>query len=578
MATRSSLTMGAIMLIGNRYETRALLGEGGMGSVYRAYDRLTRQEVALKRVTTPPDTLLFNSRTDSEDLRVALAQEFRIMAGLRHPNIVSVLDYGFETDGAPYFTMTLLEGAQPFLKAAADRTLEQQVQMLIELLQALAYLHRRGVFHRDLKPSNILVDKTAAVRVLDFGLSQTQEEAANADDRIVGTPAYLAPELLEEGGGFSTASDLHAVGVIAYQMLTGKHPYEADTLPLTLSRILTHIPDLSGLPEAVQPVITRLLAKDPAHRYQSATAVIAALEGALGIDTRERAEIRESFLQASRFVGRDDELKTLRQALDQARGGQGAAWLIGGESGVGKSRLLDEIRIRAMTSGITVLQGQGVSGSGQPFQLWRDPMRRLALRSDLSLFEAGVLKEIVPDIDDLLGQTVPKAPQVDARFAVPRLVQTILEVLRRQQAPVMLILEDLQWAEESLEPLRVLNRFAHAYPWLLLGSYRSDERPTLPDDLPGMQTIMLSRLDQQAIAELSVSMIGQRGLEPKVLQFIERETEGNAFFMVEVVRALAEEAGRLSEIGSATLPARVVAGGIQRIIERRLGRVPAEYH
>src|SRR4051812_25181035 len=137
-----------------RYQQLELIGTGGMGTVFRAYDRLSQQYVALKRVSAPAEALWFNSRLEkpstagtNTSLRLALAYEFQTLASLRHPNIISVLDYGFDAQQVPYFTMELLEKAQTIREAAQDQPVEDKVRLLIEMLQALAYLHRRGILH-----------------------------------------------------------------------------------------------------------------------------------------------------------------------------------------------------------------------------------------------------------------------------------------------------------------------------------------------------------------------------------------------------------------------------------------------
>ncbi|MFN8487371.1 MAG: serine/threonine-protein kinase [Caldilineaceae bacterium] len=192
------MTQEAMPQISQRYRLLNLLGSGGMGVVYRAYDRLTGQTVALKQVQVAPQALAFASRpvtSDTTSLLLALAQEFKLLASLRHPHIISVLDYGFAADRQPYFTMELLEQPQTLLTAASGQPLSVQVELLIQSLQALAYLHRRGILHRDLKPENVLVSQ-GRVRVLDFGLSMVREQGGSGD--ISGSLLYMAPEVLLE--------------------------------------------------------------------------------------------------------------------------------------------------------------------------------------------------------------------------------------------------------------------------------------------------------------------------------------------------------------------------------------------
>jgi serine/threonine protein kinase len=581
-------------LISNRYHLRRMLGTGGMGVVHAAADRLTGQIVALKQVSQDvwdmADSHLGDAHTPP-NITLQLAREFQTLASLRHPNIISVLDYGFDPDehGRPqlYYTMELLENAKTILEAGNRLSLSGKLALLIQLLQAITYLHRRGVLHRDLKPENVLVDASGRLKVLDFGLALLRD-APGQDEGLSGTLAYMAPELLT-GGRASEASDLYAVGVIAFQLLTGQHPFgspdggmnklmraamkgEINLMPLTQMRLpIPPSADAPTLPE----MMLRLLNPDAAQRGSSAYQIIRDL---YRVESRELpAEdpaIRDSFLNAARFVGREPQFAQLKAALDKALDGSGSAWLIGGESGIGKSRLLDELRTHALTSGAQVLYGSAVEGGGLPFQVWRDPLRRLALSVALSDAEAGILKEIVPDIADLLDRPIPDAPDMEARDARQRLLRTIAGVLRKQRRPLVLLLEDLHWARESIDVLRAALPLTHDMPLLIIGSYRDDETPDLPARLPEMGVIKLERLSAAAVASLTASMLGESSKTEQIVGLLQSQTEGNAYFIVEIMRSLAEDAGSLAEIGSKTLPREVFAGGIEQVLRRRLRRVP----
>ncbi len=559
--------------LNNRYILHEALGQGAMGVVYRATDRLTSETVAVKQVTVARENLVFASRSDAEsadEIKLALAREFQTLASLRHPNIISVLDYGFDSLHQPFFTMTYLPEAQDIIKAGESLDETGRVNLLVQVLQALTYLHRRGILHRDLKPANLLVTQSG-VRVLDFGLSVSREQARGRS----GTLAYMAPETLQKGLAFE-ASDLYAVGVIAYQMFSGELPFQANDI----LGILTRSPDSSKIlasPKLVS-VILRLLEKSPSHRYTSAFEAMQAFTTAANCPPpAEDPAIRESFLQAARFVGRDTELEQLLNAFEQAANRHGSLWLIGGESGVGKSRLLRELRIRALVRGARVLQGQAVAGHGQPYQIWQEPLRHRALLGEMSDLEARVLKPILPDLENLLDRKIPDAPELEAQDAARRLALIIAEAIRRgaeMAPPLVLILEDLHWELERLDTLAALGRVVSESPILVVATYRSEEVPDLPERLPDAQSLLLHRFDPASIAELSASMLGESGIRPQVLNLLQEETEGNVFFLVETVRALAEEAGGLQSVGGATLPQSVFAGGVRRIILRRLERVP----
>lgn len=545
-------------LIGSRYEVVDTLGEGGMGVVYLAHDKLRNYRVALKQVLLSDDAQ-----------RLAITREFRTLSTLRHPNIVSVIEYGSH-EGQPYFTMEYLPNSQPF-----DKAVNQNIDLFIQMLQALGYLHRRGILHRDLKPANVLVTANSVVKVLDFGLAGNTGGKGGAPEGAVGTITYMSPELFQEEPP-SVGSDLWAVGVMLCQALTGHHPFDSSSPTNLLISLFNDEADLSGMDEEISEVVARLLSKDTATRYTNALDVIRDLCNAAGIELAPESKAhRESFLQAAAFVGRDYEYQCLADALKTAANGTSQLWLIGGEAGAGKSRLLDEVRTRALVDGFVVLQGQGVERGGLPYQVWRDPARKLVLGTPMSDLTASVLKELVPDIGHLLGREIHDIPTLDAKAHRDRLMAAILERLKAPSSPVLMILEDLHWANEGLDLLKMLLPTLQGMPVIVVGSYRNDEKPTLPDAFPTANLLTLERLTLEAVAALSTSMIGAENATPELVERLTRETEGNALFMVEVVRALAEEAGSLQDISRKSLPDRILAGGMIAVLRRRLARVPA---
>ena len=631
------MTETEIRSLGKRYELLQQLGRGGMGIVYRALDRLTNQYVALKYVL-PPSTAGESEHLSSAPMtdlptasvvsagtvvslsdgssafsethahRLALAQEFRTLASLRHPNIISVLDYGFDERQQPFFTMELLEHPQAISEAGQNQPLSVQAGMFAQLLRALSYLHRRGILHRDLKPSNVFVVE-GAVKVLDFGIAVHRTQVGN----LAGTLEYMAPELLL-GQPASVASDMYAVGVIMYQMLSGQSPYTRESITRMLSgklgtADLTLPPHVLAMLESaglsardtdqmddwnpgediaqeedaltlqgpLAPIIIKLLSRQPGDRYQDAIAALRDLGTAIGEPIAlETASTRDSFLQASQFVGREAEMERLSSALSRSTTGEGSGWLLGGESGVGKSRLLDEIRTLALVRGALVMRGQAVSAGSAAYQVWRDVLRLLCLHIHLEDLEASVLKPLVPNLERLRGRPVPDAPELDAQATQQRLMNVVSAAFARLKEPVVLILEDLHWSgPESIALLQRIIENIGKRPWLVIGSYRDDEMPGLTGQLSAMQLLRLQRFGRTGITALCEAMLGDAGRQPKLAKLIEHETEGNVFFIIEVMRALAEESGMLSEVGRGALPHSVFAGGIKAVIQRRLTRVPA---
>ncbi|MCU0497131.1 MAG: AAA family ATPase [Anaerolineae bacterium] len=559
--------------IGKRYRLEHLIGMGGMGAVYRAVDRLTGKVVALKRVTMNELHLEPSASGAQTDVRVALTQEFKLIASLRHPNVITVLDYGFDQNREPYYTMEYLAGADTLLEASRPQNIVQRVHLLVQTLQALTYLHRRGILHRDLKPANVLVYE-GQVKVLDFGLSMMRDrvdrsQRSEESDPAVGTLGYMPPEVLL-GDPPREAADLYAVGIMAYEIFAGRHPFHIEDVGLLINDILHTAPDVYQLDISLPlaQVIQRLLMKNPQDRYQNAREVIADLSASVETPIHIETEAtRESFLQAARFVGRDHELDQLTHALKVTTTGQGSLWLIGGESGVGKSRLTDELRTRALVQGALVMQGQSENATGIPYQMWRSVIQWLMLLRDLSADEINVIHNLT------LEQT-PTSP-LDPATAQARFLRILKESLASLDQPVLFLVEDLHWAgSESIALLVQLEKMLSTLPLLIVVSYRDDERPDIPQLFPSVPVMKLTRLSERGIAELSQAMLGEVGRQAHVVDLLKRETEGNIFFIIEVIRALADEAGDLEQIGLMTLPEHVFSGGIKRIVQHRLKHIP----
>jgi len=270
------------------YEVKALLGAGGMGQVWRAHDTRLERDVALK--VLPAETL------GDESARARLVREARLASKLNHPHICTIYEVG-EPDpstgsGQAYIAMELVEG-QPLSARVADGALpvEQVLQYGQQMANALAHAHGRGVVHRDFKSANVVVTPDGQVKVLDFGLAKrmTGEELADATavtrhsltapGVVAGTLAYMAPEQLQ-GQAADARSDIWALGVVLYELATGKRPFQGQTgFDLTAAILREPLPALSSsVPAPLAGVIERCLAKEPGARYQQGSEVRAALE------------------------------------------------------------------------------------------------------------------------------------------------------------------------------------------------------------------------------------------------------------------------------------------------------------
>jgi formylglycine-generating enzyme required for sulfatase activity len=260
-----------------RYQIKGKLGRGGMAIVYHAYDPRFNRSVALKIL---PREFLFE-----HTFRARFDREARAIAALEHWAIVPVYDYG-EEDDQPFLVMRYMPGGSLIERVAGGRLpLGEVIPIIDRIAAALDFAHRKDVIHRDVKPANILFDEEDNAYLSDFGIARLTESTMGlTGSGFVGTPTYVAPEMVRKGG-ITPLVDVYALGVTLYQVLAGKPPFEGDTpMGTALAHATEPIPYIGDccpeLPDAVQAVIEGALAKDPADRYPSAGALAAGLREA----------------------------------------------------------------------------------------------------------------------------------------------------------------------------------------------------------------------------------------------------------------------------------------------------------
>ena len=258
------------------YEVKSELGRGGMATVYRAYDPRFEREVAVKVL---PQELLHSD----PQFRLRFEREAKIIAQLEHSAIVPVYDVG-ESEGQPYFVMRYMNGGSLSERIKAGVfTIDEAIQILGAIAPALDEAHSKGIVHRDIKPSNILFDKRGNPYISDFGIAKlTQAQAGNVTgSAIIGTPAYMAPEQAQ-GTDVDGRADIYALGIILFELLTGKQPYEADTpMAVAIKHITDPVPRIRQtnpkLPEGMDTIIQKAMAKNKTDRFSTAAEMTDAL-------------------------------------------------------------------------------------------------------------------------------------------------------------------------------------------------------------------------------------------------------------------------------------------------------------
>ena len=267
-------------LVEGRYRLGDVLGEGGMGVVYRAFDERLERAVAVKVLAT--------TQADAPEARARFLREARRTAQLRHPNLVEVFDVGETEAGEPFFVMELMTGEllSAFAKTHGALHPTTFTRIAQQICEGVAVAHAAGVVHRDLKPANVMIVDGTRIKVLDFGIykDNAQAVALTAEGSFVGTVGYAAPEQIR-GEPLDARADVYSLGVIFYELLAGASLFDAGSLATQLHQHLSVEPRalserIAGVPSAISAAIMRALSKDPGRRFANATAFGEALGAA----------------------------------------------------------------------------------------------------------------------------------------------------------------------------------------------------------------------------------------------------------------------------------------------------------
>lgn len=571
----------------DRYELEEKIGQGAMGAVFRARDAKLERKVAVK--------VLSEASLDST-ARERLLREARAAAALNHPNIVAIHDVG-EEDGQPFFVMELVEGTS--LEASPPTGVAAIVSTARQICAALAHAHARGIVHRDLKPGNVLVVPTEGghtLKLVDLGLALGRDRSrVTAAGHVVGTPSYMAPEQAL-GRDVDARTDLYALGIMMYQWATGELPFAGDDpLAIVSQHINVNVvppreraPDV---PAELDAIIVRLLAKEPAERFESAAelaTVLAALEGTA--DSLETLEVlsatpksgnrREPTAEwqriwrrltgASRLpplMGRESALATIATAVDRLTQSEpdeaGSVLLMAGEPGTGKTRLVAEIVERAGKAGAFVLAGTASELSS-----------RLPYAPFVDAWVEHVETANGPVSENPFGSFEPVPGQIqESTLKVFRAFESA--VFRSSgNGPAVIIVEDLHWADDStLRLFHELHVRTATRPLLLVGTYRESDLTTgstlhsLLINLNRQRRVQRIRLEPLSASETyaQIEALAEGDSSTSFAKRVYEMSEGNPLFTEELVLDALERGG---PTGSVAIPESLSA-----VIEERVARL-----
>ncbi len=567
------------------------IGRGGMGVVYRAVHRETGAEVALKTVRVP-----------NAEVLGCVRREILALARLDHPGVVRILDHGLD-GGLPWYAMSLVSGASlrdrfaalrrdrrgtsayvidldtdldalvadDLAPAASADERSAAVRILHRLCQTLAYVHGEGVVHLDLKPENVIVTPDDLPVLVDFGLAARFAGGRGRDTLDLTTPgsgtiAYMAPEQIA-GGAVDARTDLYAVGCMLFELLAGRRPFLGKGTAVAIAHLgrepVAPSSLVAGLPPELDALVLGLLAKNPADRVGYAEDVARTLSR-IGVDAPSWGPPPRAYVYRAGFAGREAPRTEIDRDVARLATGAGRIVLVGGESGVGKTRLATEVARSAREDEVLVLLGDcdplGVASAGAaaPLNGLREPLRAVADRCRaVGPYEvervfgprAKVLADYEPALLALHGVEGYSDPApLDADSARLRVFATLADVLEAVaiDRPTLLVLDDLQWADElTLGFLRFLARGGRleSTPLLVLATFRDDEAgPEIEAlaDAPGVNRIDLGRLDEREVSKIVGGMLALSPPPERLCRDLHRASEGNPFFVTEYLRSAVE--------------------------------------
>ncbi len=519
-----------------RYVVHAPIASGGMGIVHRATDRVTRREVAYKR-------LVVQDPAHGPRLTALFQREFTTLAQLAHPRIIEVYEYGIDSEG-PFYAMELLSGSD--LSALAPMPYREACRHLRDVASALALLHTRRLLHRDITPSNVRLTSDGRAKLIDFGALAP----FGCPAEIVGTPSSMAPEVL--GSSFlDQRADLYGLGALAYHLLTGRRAVRANSvreLPSAWAEGIIPPSRFAALPPELDQLVLSLLRHDPLGRPSSAGEVIDRLTVLADLEPEEE-QIGLSYVANPRLVGRGPAIARLEALRRRAADGEGSAVSISGASGTGRTALLSELARSAQLEGALVLRAEAsIHGGtyGVARALAEAAMAAVpTLGAELALRHRALIGHWFPRVTrmhkpDEQGRSGTELAERRARTRLA-LQDWLLEL--SAQTPVIVMVDDAHQADgDSLTLLASLAHEAEGRPLWVVATVASGKPVSDAEALSmfarAAETIPLSALELDDVAELVSTLFGEVPNSARLALWLHGQSGGSPLIAMELLQLL----------------------------------------
>ncbi|MBU2509683.1 protein kinase [bacterium] len=581
-------------LINNRFQLKEKLFDGRTSNLWLAYDVRDRNDVAVK---------ILKRKTNTRHIEDVIRYKNIVLnvSTINHPNIVKIIELG-EIDDHQSLVMEFIYGKnlQKIIQENSVENLspfstETTIKTIVQIASAMDFFHSKGIIHRDIKPGNIMAEgfenrnlEKCTIKIIDFGLSDIRGIIEFSDSKdIVGTFGYMSPEQLGVTS-FDTdeRSDLYSLGVIFYELITGKKPFLGSDIHSLIHQQIAKIPEAPSafreLPDIYDRIINKLLEKEPTKRYQSAKGLLYDLNKLQNDEFSFVPGMKDRVVRLdfhTGFIGRKNEVNLLENELEKALEGNGSMCLISGEAGTGKTRLAEEMREILYSRKRLFLAVKCFPGENKkPYEPFKDILTqylkhfskksnvektsRIGYLNNINKGFSEIIVQLNPQMKEIIKNTTPLV-QLEKEREEDRYITAVSHFilsLSKAEEGLVLFFDDIQWSDNGTMAIlkNILENISN-YPLLLIATHRDkvpkteEENNNLfksPTQKPYPLTkIQLKPFDLTLIKEFikEVLHVDTDRTADEIARYVSQASSGNMFFAIRIINQLLDEKALIAD-------------------------------